>query len=89
MSIKKEIINTVKELYGKDFIDSIGGNVSVKDSNRIFMTKTKSSFLKHWNINENPVTGHHVFRAASLRPEPDASASANSFFFILFQEVML
>jgi len=53
--IKQKIIKIAKEMYDRDYIDSIGGNISVKEKDRVFITKTRCSLYKHWEIGEESI----------------------------------
>ena len=53
--IKEEMILIAKEMYQKDLLDSIGGNISFREGNKIFVTKTGSSIDKHWDLNGDSI----------------------------------
>ena len=53
--IKKEMIKIVKELYQKNILDTQGGNISARESDRIYVTRRDSSSNKHWNLDEKDI----------------------------------
>ena len=60
--IKEQLVEAVKLLYRKDILDSAGGNCSVRDEKRIFITRTNSSSIKRWELDgdfiiETDITG--------------------------------
>ena len=53
--VKEEIILIAKEMYKRDLLDSIGGNISFREGNKIYVTKTGSSIDRHWDLNEDSI----------------------------------
>lgn len=51
--IKKELMKCVSNLYRKDILDSAGGNCSARDGEKIFITRTRSSSEKNWNLDDD------------------------------------
>ena len=51
--IKKELLKCVSNLYRKDILDSAGGNCSVKDGERILITRRRSSSERNWNLDDD------------------------------------
>lgn len=51
--IKQRMIKIAKIMYDKDLTDSIGGNIAVREGDRIFVTKTGASVIKQWDIDED------------------------------------
>lgn len=52
-TIKQRMIKIVKIMYDKDLTDSIGGNMAVREGDKIFVTRTGASIIKQWDINED------------------------------------
>lgn len=50
VDIKKEVIETAKALYEKNMLDSVGGNISARVGDKIFISKTKTSVKKRWSM---------------------------------------
>lgn len=55
LEIRKEICEIGKALYDKGLVDSCGGNISVRDGNKIYIVQRKSGAEKRWLINEDSI----------------------------------
>jgi L-fuculose-phosphate aldolase len=50
--VKKDMIKFVKELYDRSILDTAGGNISVREGDKILVTPRKSSSDRHWDLDE-------------------------------------
>lgn len=54
-NIRKSICKISKLIYEKDLTDSCGGNISVRDGNKIFITQKRSGETFQWEIEEDSI----------------------------------
>jgi len=69
--IKCEIIKIAKEMYERDLLDSIGGNISYRLKDKIYVTRTGSSINEHWDLNENSIIETDLNGEALKKEEQD------------------
>ena len=55
MCIRKSICEIARLLYEKDLTDSCGGNISVRDGDKIYITQRRSGESYQWKIEEDSI----------------------------------
>lgn len=81
-NIRKSICQIGKLLYEKDLTDSSGGNISVKDEYKIYISPKKSGHDHQWNIEEDTIIVTDLCKIPLLGDEDMISREAASHYLI-------
>ena len=54
-NIRKSICEIAKRIYEKDLTDSCGGNISVRDGDKIYISPRRSGESHRWDIDEDSI----------------------------------
>ena len=81
-NVKKSIIEIAKLLFENNLIDASGGNISVRDDNKVYVTCRKCGSEKQWNIDENSIVVTDLCGIPIMGDIEKISREANSHFYI-------
>ena len=54
-NIRKSICQIAKTLYEKELVDSCGGNISIRDEDKVYIVQRKSGAKYRWQIEEDSI----------------------------------
>ena len=70
MTIPEQIVYTGKFMFERDLTDIAGGNISVHDGDKIYMTPTLAGNQYHWNIGVEDIVVGEISKLDELRKHP-------------------
>ncbi len=70
MTIPELIIYVAKFMFDRELTDIVGGNITVKDGDTIYMTPTLAGFAYHWNLGVEDVVVGSLSKAEEMKKHP-------------------
>lgn len=81
-NIRKSICQIGKLLFDRELVDSSGGNISVRDGDKIYITPKKTGYQNQWSIEEDSIVITDLCKMPVIGDVENVSREAASHYYI-------